>query len=86
MSKLDGKFNVGQIYTYKDVYRFFPKAYCDICLVRGEYFYHQRMKNDGYDVYIGKHEFCPARIRYRGNGSFISTSSGNEFVFYLRDC
>ena len=44
------------------------------------------MKNDGYDVYIGEHEFCPARIRYRGNGSFISTSSGNEFVFYLTDC
>ncbi len=83
MSKLDGKFNVGQTYTYKDVYRFFPKAYCDICLIRGEYFYHQRVKNDGYDVYIGEHEFCPARIRYRGNGSFISTSSGNEFVFYL---
>ena len=86
MSKLDGKFSVGQTYTYKDVYRFFPKAYSDIHLVRGEDFYHQRMKNDGYDIYIGKHEFCPVRIRYGGNGSFISTGSGNEFVFYLTDC
>ena len=50
MSKLDGKFSVGQTYTYKDVYRFFPKAYCDIHLDRGEDFYHQRMKNDGFDI------------------------------------
>lgn len=86
MSKLDEKFNVERVYSYKDVYRLFPKAYCDIHLVRGEYFYNQRMTRDICDIYIGTKQFCPLRMRYKGNGLFISISSGNEFMFYLTDC
>ena len=84
MSKLDEKFNVEQVYSYKDVYRLFPKAYCDIHLIGGECFYNQKMNQDICDIYIGEKQFCPFRMKYKG--LFISTSSGNEFVFYLTDC
>lgn len=83
MSKLDEKFNVEQVYSYKDVYRLFPKIYCDIHLIGGECFYNQKMNQDICDIYIGEKQFCPFRMKYKGNGLFISMGSGNEFVFYL---
>ena len=43
----------------------------------------KKMNQDICDIYIGEKQFCPFRMKYKGNGLFISMGSGNEFVFYL---